>query len=298
MQKAVQNPGFVEQLAQKIEAMDLSAYNKKRRLPQVSNLQPAAENNFVDNQSSCRPEVESIYQQDMSNKLKLELSTAVSNINLVSNSTQSSSDDWASPPRKSSDGVPKDLEMGIATLPFATETVELLDTETCLAFKTDASLSDKVGPKECPSLQSLQQSLVSREECEGLISCELDLSLASAQMLANQDKATLMDVEASPHESGNKEERQNNLSIGNTNSGNLTSSQQAPSNNKVAPPTPAAPARVNDQFWEQLLTERPGSSDTEEACSSYRAPPCDDQEERGSSHGMSRTAKNLGKLSL
>lgn len=304
--KAVQSPAFVEQLVQKIESMDLSAYSKKRRLPQVNHQQPAAENNLGDDQSSCRLEIESFHQQDLSNKLKLELSTAVSNINLVSNSTQSSSDDWASPPSKSSDAIMKDAEMGISTLPFATETAELLETEACLAFKMDSSLSDKVGSKECPALQSLQQSIVPAEECEGHISCQLNLSLASSQMPVNHDsyldKATHMDVEAGGSAGTRRDENENrdgielasknNLSTGNT--GNL--SQEAPSNNKA--PAPAAPARVNDQFWEQFLTERPGSSDTEEACSSYRALPCDDQEDRGSSHSMSRSAKNFGKLSL
>ena len=305
LHKAAQSPAFVEQLAQKIESMDLSAYSKKRRLPEVNHLQPATENNFEDDQSS-RLEVESFHQQDLSNKLKLELSTAVSNINLVSNSTQSSSDDWATPPRKSSDAVMKDAEMGITTLPFATETAELLETEACLGFKMDSSLSDKVGAKECPTLQSLQQSIVPAEECEGQISCQLNLSLASSQMPVNEDpysdKATHMDVEAGgsagtrPDKNENRDgiglASKNNLNTGNT--GNL--SQEAPSNNKS--PAPAAPARVNDQFWEQFLTERPGSSDTEEACSSYRALPCDDQEDRGSSHSMSRNAKNFGKLSL
>ena len=39
-EKAIQNPAFVRSLVQKIEPMDFSAYNKKRRLPQVDHLQP------------------------------------------------------------------------------------------------------------------------------------------------------------------------------------------------------------------------------------------------------------------
>ncbi|KMT14819.1 hypothetical protein BVRB_3g065440 [Beta vulgaris subsp. vulgaris] len=298
LQKAVQNPAFVEHLAQKIEAMDLTAYNKKRRLPRSDLFLPAVENNFGD-----------IYQQDLSNKLKLELSTAVSNINLVSNSTHSSNEDWSSPTQRSSGTDPKDAELGICTLPFATETVELSDAGTCLAFKTDASLSDKVGVKECSGLQSLQSNLVSTEECEGQICCQLNLSLASSLVQPNQNsyssRATHMDVDISgpqgtrPVTNGSNSDGlgvalKNNNSVNNV--GNLSSSQETRSNNRA--PAPAAPARVNDHFWEQFLTERPGTSDTEEASSCYRALPGDEQEDRGSSHGLSRTAKNLGKLTL
>ncbi|KAL2923269.1 Heat stress transcription factor A-5 [Bienertia sinuspersici] len=327
LQKAVQNPAFVEHLAQKMEAMDLTAYNKKRRLPRADCFLPAVENNFVDDQSCCRPEVAD-YQQDLSNKLKLELSTTVSNINSVSNSTHSSNEDWESPTRRSSGTDPKNAELGMCAQQFSTDTVELSDTRACLAFKMDSSLSDK-GAKECPGLQSLQQSLVPAEDCEGQICCQLNLSLASSPVQAQPNinaylgKATHMDVDVSgsqgmrPDSNGSNRGNfgmasKSNQSIGNignllssqetridtqnSNVGNLSSSQKTWSNNQD--PTPAAPARVNDHFWEQFLTEKPGASDAEEASSCYRALPGDEHEDRGSSHGMSRTAKNLGKLTL
>lgn len=309
LQKAIQNPAFVEHLAQKIDAMDLTAYNKKRRLPRSDLFLPAVENNFGDNQSCCRPEAANIYQQDLSNKLKLELSTAVSNMNLVSNSTHSSNEDWASPTRRSFGTEPKDSELGISVLPCATETVDLSDAGTCLAFKMDASLSDKVGVNECPGLNSLQQHLVPAEECEGQICCQLNLSLASSPVQPNQNpnssRATNMDVDASGSQGtrpdanvinrdGLRLSAKNNHLIGNV--GNSSSSQDRRSSSQD--PAPAAPARVNDHFWEQFLTERPGATDTEEASSCYRALPGDEQEDKGSSHGMSRNAKNLGKLTL
>ncbi|CAO2831382.1 unnamed protein product [Amaranthus hypochondriacus] len=297
--KEFKNPTFVEVLAQKIEAMDLTAYNKKRRLPHSDRLLPAVDNNFGD-----------IYQQDLSNKLKLELSTAVSNMNLVSNSTHSSNEDWSSPTRRSSAIDPKDAELGVSTLPFSTETIELSDAETCLAFKMDTLLSDKVRVKEYPGLSSLQQNLVSAEENEGQICCQLNLSLASSPLPLNQNaysaRPTPMDVDVSGSQgmksdaNGNNRDgvgvaSKNNHSISNVSN---SSSQEIGSKSGDPTPTAPAPARVNDLFWEQFLTERPGASDTEEASSSYRALPSDEQEDRGSSHGMSRTAKNLGKLTL
>uniref|UniRef100_A0A803LZI5 Uncharacterized protein n=1 Tax=Chenopodium quinoa TaxID=63459 RepID=A0A803LZI5_CHEQI len=56
---------------------------------------------------------------------------------------------------------------------------------TCLGFKMDASLSDKVGAKDCSGLPSLQQNMVSAEECD-VICCQLNLSLASSPVQLNQ----------------------------------------------------------------------------------------------------------------
>ncbi|XP_074276206.1 heat stress transcription factor A-5 [Silene latifolia] len=299
LHKSVQNPAFVEHLSQKIEAMDLSAYNKKRRLPQADNILPVPENYLPDNQSHGKHDVSTVYQQDMSNKLKLELSTAVSNINLVSNSTHSSNEDWASPPRKSLAVELDDAEMEMNTLPFATETLPPSEPETCLAFKMDTSLSDKFGTKELPSLQP---SIVLSEEGEGHICCQLNLSLASSSIQVDQNASsgrvtqTQMDVdvggaiEMRPYSSGeSRDEIRSSLKENNP----LNSTVK---NNKDT--MPAGPPRVNDVFWEQFLTERPGTSGAEEASSSYRALPSDEQEEKESSHGMSKTAKNLGKLTL
>ena len=69
--------------------MYFSAYNNKRRLPQVDQSPTVVENSFVDNHGSSRPDFGNVFQQDFSSKLRLELSPAVSDINLVSHSTQS-----------------------------------------------------------------------------------------------------------------------------------------------------------------------------------------------------------------
>ncbi|AES75415.2 heat stress transcription factor-like protein [Medicago truncatula] len=65
--------------------MDLAAYNKKRRLSQVDHMQPVAEGNI-------------------SNKLRLELSPANSDMNLISSSTQGSNEDVESLEKNLSEG--------------------------------------------------------------------------------------------------------------------------------------------------------------------------------------------------
>jgi heat shock transcription factor len=74
----------------------------------------------------------------------------------------------------------------------------------------------------------------------------------------------------------------------------LSNSQETPNNNQAPA---SAPVRVNDVFWEQFLTERPGYSDNEEASSNYRANPYDERERR-IGFGVPRNAKNMEQLSL
>ncbi|KAF5465071.1 hypothetical protein F2P56_015102, partial [Juglans regia] len=105
LDKALQNPSFVEILVQKIESMGFSAYNKKRRLPHVDHSQPVVVNGFVDNHSSSRSGFGNDSHQ-FSNKVRLELSPAVSDINLVSHSAQSSYEDKACLQRKVSEEEP------------------------------------------------------------------------------------------------------------------------------------------------------------------------------------------------
>ncbi|KAL1328650.1 hypothetical protein AAHE18_13G387900 [Arachis hypogaea] len=141
-EKALQNPTFVEHLSQKIESIDLSAYNKKRRLPQVDDMQPVVESSFVDNPNNFRMEFGNVFHQDFSNKLRLELSPAVSDMNLVSPSTQSSNEHGESPQKKISEGE----QTGIQTrtsIPFAPETLELADTGASFTFKMDSCLSQR-----------------------------------------------------------------------------------------------------------------------------------------------------------
>ncbi|KAK6914357.1 hypothetical protein RJ641_021678 [Dillenia turbinata] len=301
--RALQNPRFVDHLARKIESMDFSAYNKKRRLPQADQSQPVTENNFVDNHSSSVPEFGNIFHQDFSNKLKLELSPAVSDINLVSNSTQSSSEEGGSPQPKMDAGDPKDLRMRAEGLVFTPEPVELSDSGTSFAFKMDSSLLRKGVSSESLSLLSLQQNVTSKEDSEGHLSCHLNLTLSSSPLQVDRSlhsanvvgKTAESRTTASVSEGDYKGFQKNrNLAEEST---TFSSPKEAPANNQVSAAV-AVPVRVNDVFWEQFLTEKPGFSDTEEASSSYRAYPYDEHEERRSGQGISRNTRSIEHLSL
>lgn len=302
-EKALQNPTFVEQLSCKIESMDLSAYNKKRRLPQADPSLPVAESSFVDNHSNFRMEFGNVFHQDFSNKLRLELSPAVSDMNLVSRSTESSNEDGESPQKNLSEGEPKGVQTKTA-LSFAPETLELADTGASFTFQMDSCLSRKAMATESPKLHSLEPS---SEESDSHISCQLNLTLASSTLQVNRNSYSARSPEIDCQEIGklaesrfyaNGKESDSGISS-NRNLANevskLASSQEASSNKQV---TPAAPERVNDVFWEQFLTERPGCSDNEEAISNYRANPCDEQDEGRSVHGISRNIKNMDRLTL
>ncbi|XP_047170692.1 heat stress transcription factor A-5 [Vigna umbellata] len=299
-EKALQNPSFVEHLSRKIESMDLSAYNKKRRLPQADHVQPVAESSFVDSHSNFRMEFGNIFHQDFSNKLRLELSPAVSDMNLVSRSTQSSNEDGESPQKKLSEVEPKGVQTR-TSLTFAPETLELADTGASFTFKMDACLPRKATTAENSKLISLEPS---SEEGD---SCQLNLTLASCPVQVNRNSYSARSPQIDCQEIGKLAESRFFASVKESESGvssnqnlaaeaaNLASPQEAPSNNQV---NPAPPDRVNDVFWEQFLTERPGCSDNEEAISNYRANPYDEQDEGRSVHGISKNIKNMDQLTL
>ncbi|KAH6834757.1 winged-helix DNA-binding transcription factor family protein [Perilla frutescens var. hirtella] len=300
LDKAVRNPEFVERLAQKLESMDFSAYNKKRRLPQADDVQSIQENVSVDNQSSCRPEFD-VSGQDFCNTLRLELSTAISDGNLISHSTQSSNEDGVSPPGRM-EGWPKDVHMRTAGFMCPPETFELSDTGASLNLKMDSSLSCRVGP-ESPKLHSLHQSLTSNDEGDDHLSCLLNLSLASSHLELNKSENTIVMPQSSPEICTSSRPNNDDIEVGHqTSPGDRTRTDEAqtvipsPEVNKQAPA--AEHKRVNDVFWEQFLTERPGCSDTEEASSCYRASSHDEQEERKSVKGVARNTKGMEHLTL
>lgn len=290
LEKAVQNPIFVERLARKIEAMDFTAYNKKRRLPEVDHPQPVLENNFVDNHISSRPEFGNIFHQDFSSKLRLELSPAVSDINLVSHSTQSSNEDGESPHRKVSEGEFRGAQRAEGLF-FPAEALELSDTGTSFAFKMDSSLSRKSSTNGRPGLQLSQPNLPANEEGEGRISCHLNLTLASTPLQFNNSPYSAR-MPQQGHERSEPQELNKNM---HEEEKLLSSSQEAAKTNQESV---AAPVKVNDVFWEQFLTERPGCSENEEASSNYRANSYDEQDDRKLGHGISRNVKNVEQLSL
>ncbi|KAL3620161.1 hypothetical protein CASFOL_035073 [Castilleja foliolosa] len=222
LEKALQNPDFVQHLSQKLDKLDFSAYNKKRRLPRADQ---AHENISFDNQSNSRPE------------LRLELSPAVSDVNLISlNSTQSSNEDGWNEVRVRTGGseLSSDAEASSFTLRTGPESPKLL------------------------SLHCNNSMATNNDEGDDNLSCLLNLSLASSTLELNSKSQTSIDgvenIEVGPP-------TQDRTSLGNDDGGGernlLSSSRDAHSNKKQA--------RVNDVFWEQFLTERPGCADTEEA---------------------------------
>uniref|UniRef100_A0A6N2MHK1 HSF-type DNA-binding domain-containing protein n=1 Tax=Salix viminalis TaxID=40686 RepID=A0A6N2MHK1_SALVM len=133
-----------------------------------------------------------------------------------------------------------------------------------------------------PSTTFTAGELVSNEEGDGNISCQLNLTLASSALQVNKNPylARILGQEiAKPPESRAQ----------------LYPPPGDPNNNQAPA---SAPARANDVFWEQFLTERPGSSENEEASSNYRANSYDEQDERRLGFGVPRNAKNMEQLSL
>ncbi|CAI9117562.1 OLC1v1018967C1 [Oldenlandia corymbosa var. corymbosa] len=299
LEKAVKNPDFVEQLTQRLESMDVSVYNKKRRLPEGD--EPLSDRDFVmvDNHSSSKPEFG--FPQDFCDKLRLELSPAADN-NLLSHSTQSSNEDGESSSKRISDRLQKDLHKSGETL-YGQETLELSDTGTSFGLKMDSPLSQRAEGSDTPKVNSFQQSLTPNEEADSQISCHLNLSLASSPLPVSKNQSPAKTVHVANETGicsdtrsktdGNEVDRsapfKNHLSDGST---SLSPSK----NNKHVTPSP--PARANDGFWEQFLTERPGSSDTEEASSNFRAHPYDEPEARKVDQGLSKNIKSAQHLSL
>ncbi|GFY83901.1 heat shock transcription factor A1E [Actinidia rufa] len=207
--------------------------------------------------------------------------------------TYSSNEDGGSPQRRLSEGYPKDAQRA-GGLSFAPETLELSDTGTSFTFNMDSALLHKAGGSESPRLQSLQQNLTSNEEVDGHISCQLNLTLASSSLQVDKSQYAAK-VPQQGHDIGKSSELRSNANDKEDDDGTLSSSQEAPVN-KQEPATPQV--RVNDVFWEQFLTERPGTSDAEEASSSFRANAYDDQDDRQSGRAVSRNGKNMEHLTL
>ncbi|KAM0004271.1 putative transcription factor HSF-type-DNA-binding family [Helianthus debilis subsp. tardiflorus] len=259
LKKASQNPEFVERLAQKLESMDFSADNKKRRLP-GSRVSP--EDSLVENHSPSRPDFGNVFHHDFSNKLRLELSPAVSDVNFVSNSTQSSNEDGGSPQIR----LTEDCRTNNELTPGGPQ--ELSDTCTSFGFNMESSFMNKTGP-----------CLDANEEPEGHLSCQLNLTLASCVSQINRSPDT--DTIPESFEGVAKPLGQNV---------SLSSARDDPAKNAAAPAS--VQPRVNDVFWEQFLTERPGSSDVEDTGSNLRSMAYE-QEDRRSGHGNSRNLRNL-----
>lgn len=285
-EKALDDPTLVQHISRKIESMDLLAYNKKRRLPQVNDndhdhdhdhhLQPVAENSFVD---SFGMEFGNVSHQDSSNKLTLELSPAVFFTNMVAScSTPSSNEDGESPHKM-----------------LPSETPELSPTGASFTFNMDSCLSQTVTASEFPKLDSLEPNC---DDGESYISCLLNLSLASSSLQVKRNSCTY----GSP-EFGKLEESKSCVNDDKESDVGASSSRNLDMITDLTEAPPTAPIRVNDVFWEQFLTERPGCSDKEESiytgCGSNKLSNADaEQDEGGSVHGNSANVINMDQLTL
>ncbi|KAG9141427.1 hypothetical protein Leryth_001879 [Lithospermum erythrorhizon] len=274
-ERAVQCPEFVDRLTQKLESLDFSAFNKKRRLPHVEPSQPDPQNAAEDNDMSSKSEFGSYFHQDFSNKLRLELSSSVSEMNLVSQSTQSSNIDGGTPQRKISERWPNDMNIRPGGIAYDPQTFELSDTGASFTLNMDPSQSCKSGCIESPMQHSLQQNWTSDDEGDCPLSCQLDLTLASSPLQVNKSPQSARTAQIH-QESGKYTEVNGNVTESTVplNSKNVSGDEATMPSMHDMPTNKQGPAsvqaRVNDVFWEQFLTERPGS-DTEEASSNLRS---------------------------
>ncbi|KAK1259491.1 Heat stress transcription factor A-5 [Acorus gramineus] len=299
--KAVKNPLFVKNLVQMSETtVDLSGNNnnRKRRLPGIGCSQEVLDGGFVDNHSSSSksPEFCPTFHRDFFDKLKLELSPALSDGNRVSGSTHSTNEEEGSA-LQSSERVPKDIHERAEVLSFAPDALDLSDTGTSYLSRTNILLPMPAQRNENLELQDFLHSHAS-EEGEGLIACHLNLTLASTALQVDSSLFPARVPQSSGQESGSSADL-NNGATGKDSEKNKSIDagglgQEASTNNQ-GPSAP--PARVNDVFWEQFLTERPGCSDTEEASSSLRT--YDDQNVRKIENDKSwRSRQDMQQLSL
>ncbi|AES75723.1 putative Heat shock transcription factor family [Medicago truncatula] len=99
-------------------------------------VQPVAEGSLVDNPSNFRLEFRNCFPRDISNKLLLELSPAVLDMNLISCRTQGSNEDEERLQKNMSEG--EQTRTGLA---FTAETLDHADIGTSYTFNMDLCIS-------------------------------------------------------------------------------------------------------------------------------------------------------------
>ncbi|KAL5702859.1 hypothetical protein ACHQM5_028023 [Ranunculus cassubicifolius] len=273
---ATKNPTFVEHLVRMgSESMSFSAINKKRRqdVPAISYGDDYGSNSLSSHG----------FQQDFS-KLRLELSPAVSDTTFLSPTEQSSNEDGMSRQTRTSNDDLNVVNMRTEAYMLAHETLEL--TDTC------ASL--------CPR-QATEIDCNSTEDEDCLLLCQLSLTLASSSPQPDNNQYSAKLPQSNNGNSNNGDDVMSSVASKEGNprdigsNGNATNPRDAPASNQ-GQTTAQGP---NDVFWEQFLTERPGSVDTEETSSSFRGNQFDDQEDRKPGQESSwRSRNDDGKLSL
>lgn len=265
LQRAAQNPKFVETVAKMAGAQDFSTLHRKRRVPDSASCPEISENSFceISVDSTRNIKLGDLPNQELCDKLKLGLCPAFSDNNLVSPCPQSWNEDYQNLQEREMDGGSL---LRIECLPSIPETVELSES----------------GAPLCPRKSSLLITELDDGD-DGLLSCHLDLTLASSSM--QTDRTDQLNRITSAFD----------LDVANVAGKEVDGNKIEGGEKKEAVP---AIGRVNDKFWEQFLTERPGSSDTEEASSSLK----EDEEEREEMmlvrENKWRNIKNMEQLTL
>lgn len=127
---------------------------------------------------------------------------------------------------------------------------------------------------------------------DGLISCHSNLTLASSLMQLDRSVSLtrtlnllIKEVDAKKQEDASADGSGKDLQ------------EAALAGTRGSPPPPGG---ANDVFWEQFLTEIPGSLDMEEASYSLRANPSNEQEEerKPGNDSMWKNRKDLEQLTL
>lgn len=284
LQQASKNPQFVNKLVMMAESSSIftDAFHKKRRLAGLDYATETAEaTSFYDEHSTTsKQEMGNLLNQHFSDKLKLGLCPAIAESNLITLSTQSSHEDNGSP----HGNHPVCDRMGMECLPLVPQMMELSDTGTSI----------------CPSKNSCFTPSVNDE---GLLPCHLSLTLASCSMdvdrsqACNADGSTTIDEgRDNPAEATTATTDDNQKTP--VDSDKADAATQRRGDARIATEAPAAPpAVVNDKFWEQFLTERPGCSETEEASSGLSRDPS--MEDKGQMEGnMKDGSEDMEQLKL
>lgn len=249
LQRAAQNPKFVETIVNMAGAQDFSTLHRKRRVPDSDCCPEISENSLCENSvDSTRNlmlgDVGDLLNQELCDKLKLGLCPSFSDNNMVPPCPQSWNEDYQNLHERETNG--SNL-LRIECLPSVPETLELADT----------------GASLCPRKSSLLMTELDDGD-DGLLPCHLDLTLASSSMQTDRTDQLSRIPSTIDLDVANVVDQRITLDVNNI---------EGRDKREAVP----ASGKVNDKFWEQFLTERPGSSDTEEASSSLK----EDEEERG-----------------
>nr|XP_010908034.1 heat stress transcription factor A-5 [Elaeis guineensis] len=293
LQRAIHNPRFVDNLVKMASSslsVDFTAIHKKRRLPGTEYCQEASENSLYDDHSSTsKPDMGHGFHTDFCHELKLELCPAISDSNLVTVSTQSSHEDNGSLHMKQSECGLNRME----NLPLSSQPVDLSDT----------------GASVCPTKNLWLPGAA--DEGDGHFPCHLNLTLASSSMQLDNNQYSSRTSNTADHGVHNDSElsaanrsRDDNHGKSAGNIQTTSADAKAASPQEVTPCSNQEPkdpqGRANDAFWEKFLTERPGSSDTEEASSSFRGSPGDEEQEemKSDNEDIWRNRKDMEQLTL